>query len=114
MKRLALALLILASCKQKGDASKAKLPSPSGGLAEDAWSYEVKTWSFALDRTDVTLEDVGMTTALDALRERTGADLAVNGGFFDEGGKALGLTVSNGTQLTPLAKKLSGGVLTIA
>lgn len=113
-------------CRGRTNASRGKLPAPAGGaavvndaidggdaLVEDARSYEVKTWRMPLDRYDVTIEDVGMTTALDDVLERTGADLAVNGGFFDENGKALGLTVSSGVQLSPLAKRLSGGVVTI-
>src|SRR5690242_14884550 len=53
-----------------------------GALVEDARRYDVKTWSFALDRHDLRIEDVGMGTALDAILERTGAELVVNGGFF--------------------------------
>lgn len=124
MRHLALAVVLLAACKQKSEASKAKIPAPGGGAAvetdadggmvEDAHAYEVKSWAFALDQYDLGIEDAGMTSAIEAVREKAGAELAINGGFFDEGGKALGLTISGGVQLSPFAKKLTGGVITIA
>jgi uncharacterized protein YigE (DUF2233 family) len=116
------ALLLSAGCRadKKGEASKGKVPlavggAPSaGGLAEDAFDFDVKTWSRPLDAYEVTIEDVGMSTALDTVLEKTGGDLVVNGGFFDKEGKALGLAMSNGLRLSSLAKKMSGGVLTVA
>ena len=116
-------LVLLAGCRgdKKADADKGKVPlaaggapAGSGGLVEDAFDYEVKTWTRSLEAYELAIEDVGMTTALDAVLEKTGGDLVVNGGFFDDKGKALGLTMSNGIRLSPLAKKLSGGVLTVA
>lgn len=115
-------LVLVAGCRgdKKADASKGKVPlavggAPSGGgLAEDAFEYEVKTWLRPLDAYELTIEDIEMSTALDSVLEKTGGDLVVNGGFFDDQKKALGLTMSNGIRLSPLAKKMSGGVLTIA
>lgn len=118
------AVVALAGCsRRRSGEARAHVPLPAGGassvtdagdaLVEDARTYEPKTWRMPLDRYDVTIEDVGMGTALDAVLERTGADLVINGGFFDENGKALGLTMSGGVQLSALAKKLSGGVMTI-
>lgn len=122
MRPLVVALLLLASCRRENtDASRGHVPMPAGGaatasgdaLVEDAFAFDVKTWTRSLDAYDVTIEDVGMTSALDGVLERTGADLVVNGGFFDDQGKPLGLTMSNGIRLSGIAKKLSGGVLTI-
>src|SRR5688500_11407564 len=85
---------------------KSHVPSPAGGaaatseeddggtLVEDARRYEVKTWSFPLERYDLAIEDVGMSTAIDAVLRRTNAEVAVNAGFFDKEGKALGLAIS--------------------
>ena len=81
-------------------------------IVEDARRYEVRAWSFGLDRYELRIEDAGMTPALDAVLARTGAELVVNGGFFDPDGKPVGLAVSGGVVLSRLAKKLSGGVLT--
>jgi uncharacterized protein YigE (DUF2233 family) len=81
-------------------------------LVEDARRYDVRVWSFGLDRYELRIEDAGMTTALDAVLERSGADLVVNGGFFDPEGKPVGLAVSDGAVLSRLSKSLSGGVLT--
>jgi uncharacterized protein YigE (DUF2233 family) len=116
-------LLLLAGCRgdKKADASKGKVPlaaggapSAAGGLAEDAFDFEVKSWTRSLDAYELTIEDVGMSTALDSVLEKSGGDLVVNGGFFDKEGKALGLAMSNGLRLSSLAKKMSGGVLTVA
>src|SRR5262249_21620064 len=53
-----------------------------------------------------------MTTALDAVLTRSGAELVVNAGFFDPDGKPIGLAVSDGAVLSRLRTNLSGGVLT--
>jgi uncharacterized protein YigE (DUF2233 family) len=81
-------------------------------IVEDARRYAVRIWSFALERYELRIEDAGMTTALDSVLTRTGADLVVNGGFFDPEGKPVGLAVSDGAVLSRLGKSLSGGVLT--
>lgn len=81
-------------------------------IVEDARRYDTHVWSFDLEKYDVTIEDTGMTTALDALAARTDAELVVNGGFFDPDGKAVGIAVSKGTTLSRYSKSLSGGVLT--
>jgi uncharacterized protein YigE (DUF2233 family) len=82
-------------------------------LVEDARAYPVTSWRMDLTSTDVTVEDVQMTTDLGTVLGRTHGDLAVNAGFFDTEGRPLGLVVSGGARLSPLGKKLSGGVLTI-
>lgn len=120
---LGVVLLALAGCRgdKKANAEK-KVPlaaggAPSagaGGLAEDAFDFEVKSFSRSLDAYELIIEDVGMSTALDSVLDKTGADLVVNGGFFDKEGKALGLAMSNGLRLSSLSKKMSGGVLTVA
>lgn len=81
-------------------------------IVEDARRYEVKTWSFSLERFTMHVEDVGMTTELGDVLRRTNAELVVNGGFFDPNGKALGLAISDGVPLSRLSKAMSGGVLT--
>ena len=119
MRWLVLAVLFVVGCRGDKKPEK-KVPlaaggAPSaGGLAEDAFDFEVKSWTRSLDAYELTIEDVGMTTAIDGVLEKTGADLVVNGGFFDKEGKALGLAMSNGLRLSSLAKKMSGGVLTIS
>jgi hypothetical protein len=113
-----------AGCKRrKSDVAPARVPLATGGaavedldagdgLVEDARRYAVRTWPFAVARYDVHIEDAEMTTALDAVLERSGGELAVNGGFFDPAGKPLGLAVSEGAVLSRLAKAMSGGVVT--
>lgn len=86
-------------------------PDAGNQIVEDARRYEVRTWAFALERYDLRIEDVGMTTALDAVLERTNAELVVNGGFFDPEGKALGLAMSDGAVISRLSRT-TGGVVT--
>lgn len=118
----AVAALVAGRRHKKAEPVSTKVPLAAGGaaieepdagndLVEDARRYAVRTWSFALDRFDLRIEDVGMGTALDALLERTGAELVVNGGFFDPEGKPLGLAMSDGAVLSRLSKT-TGGVVT--
>lgn len=86
-------------------------PDAGAALVEDARRYPVLTWSFPLARYDVTIEDAGMSTALDRVRERVGAELVVNAGFFDLDARPVGLSVSRGVVLSKLKRTLSGGVL---
>jgi uncharacterized protein YigE (DUF2233 family) len=119
-----LIVLFLAGCRgdKKADASKGKVPLAAGGapsagaegLAEDAFDFEVKSWTRSLEAYELGIEDVGMSTALDGVLEKSGGDLVINGGFFDKEGKALGLTMSNGLRLSSLAKKMSGGIITVS
>src|SRR5690349_12096812 len=59
------------------------VPSAAGGAApestdagnevvEDGRTYAVSTFPFALENYDVRIEDAGMSTAFDAILERTG------------------------------------------
>lgn len=88
--------------------------SDDDAVVEDARRYPVRRWGFAIERTDLRIEDVHLTSDLAAVLAHAGADLVVNGGFFDTNGRALGLTISDGVKLSPFAPSLSGGVLTIA
>ena len=123
----AILLLLLPSVgcrRRKADPAGVREPLAAGGaavenegdagdaLVEDARRYAVRTWPFSLDRYEMRVEDIGMTTALDAVVQRTGAELAVNGGFFDPEGKALGLAMADGAVLSRLSIIASGGVLT--
>jgi len=96
-----------------GERTPAGGVTDADGLVEDGRRYRVRSWSFPLARYEPIIEDVGMTTALDAVLERTHAELVVNGGFFDPDGKAVGLAVSRGAALSKMAKSLSGGVLVV-
>jgi len=76
-----------------------------------AEAYPLRHFSYALADVSVSIEDAGMLPSLASMLERPHALLAVNGGFFDPRGHALGLAVSRGQTLAPFASKLSGGVL---
>jgi uncharacterized protein YigE (DUF2233 family) len=122
------------ACKRRNEEPpRAHVPLPAGGaavddpdaeaggeagvagataLVEDARRYDVRTWSFALDRYEMRVVDAGMSTALDAVLARSDAELVVNGGFFDPQGKPVGLVMSEGAVVSRLAPALSGGVVT--
>jgi uncharacterized protein YigE (DUF2233 family) len=99
-----------------GSAIPASAASEDGGgggvIVEDARRYPVLAWSFALDRYEMRIEDANMTTALDSVLTKSGAELVVNGGFFDPDGKGVGLAMSEGAILSKLKTSLSGGVMT--
>lgn len=127
-----LALVAVRSTRRQRvvDPARGYVPAPAGGAAssadedgdagdggsgilEDARRYTVRTWSFPLERFAVSIEDVGMTKSpLASLVARTEGELAVNGGFFDPNGKALGLAISDGAVLSRASKAMSGGMLT--
>jgi uncharacterized protein YigE (DUF2233 family) len=127
---LVLGALALALATRRGPRRpRAALQTPAGGVApaessapatgadaaaivEDGRRYAVRSWSFPLERYDLRIEDVGMSTALDAVLSRTNADFVVNGGFFDPTGRPVGLAMSDGEILSKLGARLSGGVLT--
>lgn len=104
-----LLLLLVAGCHHH---RAPDVQDASDALVEDGKSYAVQSWSFALDKYDVTIEDAKMTTALDQVLQRTGAELVVNGGFFDPETHPLGLAISNGEMLSRIAPNMSGGVVT--
>lgn len=89
-------------------------PSPAAESAAgwEAQAYDVHAWSFGLDKYELRVVDVAMTTALDAVLSKQGSELVVNGGFFDPRGEPIGLAVSDGAVMSRLARKLSGGVVT--
>lgn len=82
-------------------------------IVDDERAFPIKSWTFALERFELRIEDMNMTTALDKLVERTGVELAVNGGFFDPHGRPVGFAMTDGAELSPLMRNLSGGVLTV-
>ena len=74
---------------------------------------EAQVFRFALARTRITLDDLGMSHDLAGARIRANAQLAVNGAFFDPANRAEGLAITDGRELAPLDRALSGGVLVI-
>jgi exopolysaccharide biosynthesis protein len=68
---------------------------------------------FVLARTRVEVVDLGMSNELGLARRTSGADLAINGAFFDPTSRPEGLVISEGKELSPLVPTLSGGVLVI-
>jgi uncharacterized protein YigE (DUF2233 family) len=73
----------------------------------------VKTFSFRVADVEVTIEDAHMSIAFDDVRGKTDADVVINGGFFDEDSRPLGLAISRGRSLSPFSRTMSGGVFAL-
>lgn len=72
-------------------------------------SFVVRSWSFDTARTSFTLADLGMHASLtDALGDA--GLVAINAGFFDPDGHAVGFAVSRGKVLSKYSATMSGGV----
>jgi len=100
----------------KVDAAPAKAAeTPREGMADvsaEGESFRAHAWTFATDRVSFGIVDLGMRRPLeDALGP--GGVLAVNGGFFDTDGAALGLSVSHGTRVSRFSEAMSGGVFSV-
>jgi len=81
-------------------------------IFEDGRRWNVRRWTFPLDRYDFGIVDAEMASDLGAILERTGAELVVNGGFYDKENRAVGLAVTDGKMLSPFSRTTTGGVLT--
>jgi len=81
-------------------------------VIEDGRRYPVRTWSFPLSAYALRIEDVGMTRDVERVLVRANAELVVNAGFFDPGGRPLGLALSEGFVLSRPSPTMSGGVVT--
>lgn len=83
------------------------------GIHEDGRAYAPQSFTFVVAKTDVWIEDAKMGRDLGEVLGRTGATLAINGGFFDTDERPLGLAVSQKKVLSGFSRTMSGGVLTI-
>jgi uncharacterized protein YigE (DUF2233 family) len=95
-------------------ASSAPSPSPAAmtDVSAEGESFRAHAWTFATADVSFAIVDLGMHRTLeDALGP--GDRLAINGGFFDTDGAALGLTVSRGKRLSRFSETMSGGVFSI-
>jgi hypothetical protein len=94
--------------------SKARPPSPAAmtDVSAEGESFRAHAWTFVTADVSFAIVDLGMRRTLeDALGP--GDRLAINGGFFDTDGAALGLTVSRGKRLSRFSETMSGGVFSI-
>lgn len=95
--------------------SSAAPPVSAAGesVAEDGRIYPLRAFAFDLTTHDVRLVDVGMRRELAPLLASPDDVLAVNAGFYDEADRPIGLARSEGRELAPLRRALSGGVLVV-
>jgi hypothetical protein len=117
---LATALIWLVGCKKSAPTALREKPAPPAASSPIAprklavGDVSASVFRFVLGRTRVEVVDLGMSNDLGQARRASGADLAINGAFFDPASRPEGLVISAGKELSPLVPTLSGGVLVIA
>lgn len=112
---LAVSLAVLLGCADGAQVEKQAEAAASGqgdGALRTLADADVLRRSFRLRKVTLRIVDVHMTRDLAGVV--TASDTAVfalNGGFFDARAEPIGLALSNGRLLSPLAKKPGGIVL---
>lgn len=119
---VALVTLVVAACRRHEVAAPAAReadaavtsPSEQGpqAVVAEGESFEVRSWPFETVRSAFAIKDLELRRPL---KEALTADatLALNGGFFDVDGRALGLAASGGTILSRFSPTMSGGVFSV-
>lgn len=77
-------------------------------------SFDMFVFSVALNKVNVTILDVNMSSDFSSVLQSSLSSLVINGGFFEVDTEPEGLAVSGGRELSPKSLVLGGGVLTIA
>jgi hypothetical protein len=80
-------------------------------LSEGGIDAELLRFDLTRFRPEVVVLGAERPRTAAALREETGALAAVNGGFFDEGWRPLGLRIAGGKQVVGLRPRVDWGVL---
>jgi Phosphodiester glycosidase len=80
-------------------------------VAEDGVDAELLRFDLARFRPEVMVLGADRPRTAAALREETGAAAAVNGGFFDEDWRPLGLRITSGKVVIGLRPRVDWGVL---
>ncbi len=112
----ALVAALAAACRPRAHetatapATDAAVSDDSALVTAEGETFRVRSWSFPLATTKLSLVDLGMHAPLpDALSPSS--RLAINAAFFDPEGRPVGLAVSAGKQLSAYSPTLVGGVL---
>ncbi len=90
------------------------------GLELRSFPYRSSTWSgriisvSAPKASAIAIRHAESPARLRTLAPSSGPFVAVNGGFYDRDGKAMGVVVSDGTQRRPWSRGGGSGVLAIA
>lgn len=78
----------------------------------DGETYRLFRWRVPLEGVQIGVEDVGMGRSFRRLLR--GADLVINGGFYDPQRRAEGLVVVDGEERVPFDARIGGGVLAVS
>jgi uncharacterized protein YigE (DUF2233 family) len=116
---LALSVQASAGCRASGrngspapDASPAARIDAPAEVSAAGEAFLLYRWSFDTAKASFGLVDLAMHGSLvEALG--TEGRIAINAGFFDPEGRAIGLAVSQGKVLSDFSKTMSGGVFYI-
>lgn len=92
--------------------AKGRAITPEISTAEDE-DVELQVFSFRVAEARFDVVDLGMGRDLEGALARTGASLAINGGYFAPSTQAEGLVIAAGKTLAPFSEALGGGVLVI-
>ncbi|MFK7986666.1 MAG: phosphodiester glycosidase family protein [Sandaracinaceae bacterium] len=94
-------------------------PAPRGFALErtiarrhDGETYRLFRWRVPLADVHIGIEDVQMRRSFRALLH--GADLVINGGFYDPQRRAEGLVVVDSEERVPFDERIGGGVLAVS
>jgi hypothetical protein len=115
---LVLSVALGCACGSKGSVPPAASSRPAATDGTDSVvvahgeTFHARLFAFELGDVALEVHDAGMHAALPPL-DKPAERIALNGGFFDEKGRARGLVVSHGEMLSPFDRALSGGVLTV-
>jgi uncharacterized protein YigE (DUF2233 family) len=82
-------------------------------LDEDDLTVELWRFDLARYRAEVVVPGPAHPKTASVLRSEGHAVAAVNGGFFDERGRSLGLRISAGKMVVPLRPRVDWGVLLV-
>src|SRR5216110_2039562 len=80
-------------------------------IAEDGVDAELLRFDLTRFSAQVVVLGADKPRTAAALREETGAAVAVNGGFFDEDWRPLGLRIAGGKTVVGLRPRVDWGVL---
>ncbi|HUG55064.1 MAG TPA: phosphodiester glycosidase family protein [Vicinamibacteria bacterium] len=104
---LAAALLLAASIAWRPVAPGAEALT----VEEDGAAVDLVRFDLGRFRPEVVVFGPGRAKTASALRRELGAAAAINGGFFDENVRPLGLRIARGRTVVPLRRRVDWGVL---
>ena len=117
-------VLVLLACLVSPASEPVLLSAPIWSAAGDHASASVRTWSRGGESGRLVSVEIAPEAAISVLTTNTPTPLqellpegdlvAINGGFYDGAGEAMGLSVSSGRPISPLQQGGGSGVLLLS